>query len=79
MTQSSVEEPEDGTGRVVSLPVIRRGGTVGVVSVHWEATLGGMGPTVFISKTRDVVVDSFHQPFGQNIIALLRTMLDCFS
>ena len=35
-----MEEPQDGSTSV-ELPVIRRGGTSGVVTVSWEATLGG--------------------------------------
>ena len=39
--QRSVEEPPDGSNLVVSLPVTRKGGTVGVVMVTWEASLTG--------------------------------------
>ena len=37
----SVEEPERGDDMLVMIPLVRMGGTLGVVAVDWKATLNG--------------------------------------
>ena len=40
-TSTSTEEPSGGESRTIQLPIIRTGGTLGVVTVNWEARLNG--------------------------------------
>ena len=38
----SLTEPDEGETRTIDIPIVRTGGTMGVVAVDWQATLDGI-------------------------------------
>lgn len=50
--EATAEEPDDGDSRTVEIPVVRYGGSLGVVGVRWQASLNGVCPYIYISSNK---------------------------